>query len=262
MHSRHENSRIMMTRSKTLPLRTRLREQTNCPISLENFDKNTTIFVHGGIKFNAFQLQRYLIVVPNATNPITRQVFSISELNQLDKACSNGIKVLKGEHARAAAEMIQEDDNNLIYLENELQNSLHKFLIHFGHQINYNLLINEVNEIRNDVCRVSTHDWEEMVVRADVFCEVYPAYILSTRFEILDILDPPQYSNNPSYISPVNNMNTIDSGASSSSGSSSDSQDSIHETYDSAAMLVPAYSPYSDRFAELRTPPPVQRHNN
>lgn len=241
----------MMTRSKTLPLRTRLREQTNCPISLETFDKSTTIFVHNGIKFNALQLQRYLIVVPNATNPITRQIFTILELNQLDRACSNGIKVLKGEHARAASELIQQEENNLIYLENELQNSLHKFLIHFRHQANYNLLINEVNEIRNDVCRVSTHEWEEMVVRADVFCQVYPNYLLSTRFEILDILDPQH----------PNLSNQIDSGDSSDSSVDSDSQGSAAERNDRASTLVPAYSAFSDRFAELRTPTPVQRPN-
>lgn len=229
----------MLTRSKTLQLRTRMREQTICPISLEAFTKQSKIFAHDGIKFNGLQLQRYLVLVPGSTNPITRRTFTVPDLMDLDALCDNGIKLLKGEVAQRASEILRQEENNLIFFETELKNALHKFLVHHRLQTSYELLLEEVAEIRNDVVRIGPTEWDQMVLRAESFCQGFPCYMLSVKNDIQEILRPNQWPYTPLY---------------SSSDEHSDSDEG--EDSENALAGLPPYTPFSTVFSLMRTPPP------
>lgn len=113
----------MLTHSKAK----KLNQQTRCPISLETFDANTIIFVHDNTRYNAIELQHYLILNPNAKDPITRRNFTISEIKYLNALCNNGKMALFGEEAVAEQKTQQEEKNSLYYLEGELKTLLSKF---------------------------------------------------------------------------------------------------------------------------------------
>lgn len=103
-----------------------LENQLIDPISLEPFNKN--IFIHNGLKFDAHHLQQYLILNPNAVNPVTRRQFAEHDVKYLNYICANGKKALFGEEAEKQQKYNIEKDDFLALVVNELKYIVDNFL--------------------------------------------------------------------------------------------------------------------------------------
>lgn len=268
-----------MTRSKTNKLKRRLEEQTQCPISLEEFTASSRIFVHDGVKFDAFQLQNYLLKSPDATNPISRSKFTDSDLHGLDVVCNNGQALLKGAEAIYAGNLIRQQECNLSYLEGELQNVLQRHLILYSPmQSDFASLADNVCQIRQDICRYGVGEWTSIAARAIVYCSQYPAYCFNVKHDIELLLNPKRHPLTPL---PARQYHETDAESEESGYDSGASDESSEQSFDELASVlgrgtrvsppfftdrqqeqsrlrepVPPYTPFSEVFNILRTPLP------
>jgi len=131
----------MLTRSQTR----KIEQQEVCPISLESFETKQTIFVHDKIKFNALQLQQYLILNPNATNPITRKVFAEHDVRFLNHVCQNNTHAVYGMEALKQQEKNRIRDEFLTLTIEELKFIVDNFLYHL-----------DISTLQRDVSRLKT----------------------------------------------------------------------------------------------------------
>jgi hypothetical protein len=152
----------MLTRSR----KKRLNEK--CPISLQKFTESTIVFIHDNIRYDAIELQMYLLINPNAVNPITRSGFSVGDIKYLNAVCANGKYALYGNEAVDEQKILQEERNSLYFLEEELKMILDKFklLVEQSNYRNYNDYLRDLNiniaEVVADV-RQYDHAFDDML---------------------------------------------------------------------------------------------------
>jgi hypothetical protein len=164
------------TRSEARKERQRLEEQTTCPISLNDFDSSSTIYVHSNIKFDVFYLRNYLLKCPGGVNPVTRDPFRECDIDDINDLCGDGKRALKGEAARRARIQQIEEEANIGYLEDELKQCFTKLEYYWFMRDDqyFNALSNfrnETLEIRMDVLqyRDGESKWIDIVEEFKTF---------------------------------------------------------------------------------------------
>ena len=169
------------TRSKAKRTKLLLQAQPHCPISLEPFTDDTVTFAHRDVKFDAFKLRDYLLAVPGASNPVNREPFFDSDLDELEQICKiqPRMPILRGSEALQAKSEQQQDTDNLNFFTEECKNCLIRFEQSFDctsddeYFNSVSIYRNALVEIMNDVLTMNNGEqrWKHILQELKEFAE-------------------------------------------------------------------------------------------